>query len=131
MRTTRYAALLPLLLVGGCMEITTYESPSASGTVIDAASRKPIQGATVSVDEHPGLFTQTDADGQFTLVPTTRRTHIFLFAPYESLPPGGTVVIAADGYVPKELPVWGNAPSLLVPLDRVAHGRPNSRPEQP
>src|ERR1700747_3403445 len=91
-----YTVALPLLLsLSGCIEITTYVSPSASGTVIDAASKKPIEGATISVDDHPGLFAQTNSGGQFLLVPATRKTRIFALAPYESLPPGGTVVVSA------------------------------------
>jgi len=116
----RYAVALPLLIsLSGCIEITTYVSPSASGTVIDAASKKPIEGATISVDDHPGLFAQTNSAGQFLLVPTTRKTHIFALAPYESLPPDGTVVVSADGYAPREIVVTGSANSLLVALDRV------------
>jgi hypothetical protein len=128
----RYALALPVLLsLSGCIEITTYVSPSASGTVIDAASQKPIPGASISVDEHPGLFAQTNADGQFLLLPTTRKTHIFVLAPYESIPPGGTVVVSADGYASREIVVKGNAGSLLVPLDRVTPVRPAARPERP
>jgi hypothetical protein len=91
-----------LTSLSGCIEITTYVSPSASGTVVDAATKKAIQGATISVDDHPGLFAQTDSDGQFSLAPSTRTTHIFWLAPYRSLPPGGTVVVSADGYASKE-----------------------------
>jgi hypothetical protein len=108
-----------VVLLGGCIEITTYVSPAASGTVIDAATRKPIQGATVAVDDHPGLFTQTNSAGQFLLVPATRKTHIFALGPYESLPPGGTVVVSADGYVSREIVVQGRADPLVVSLDRV------------
>jgi hypothetical protein len=116
----RYAVAFPFLTsFSGCIQITTYVSPSASGTVIDAASQKPIQGATISVDDHPGLFAQTNSDGQFILVPATRTTRIFWLAPYESLPPGGTVVVSADGYASKEIVVKGRAHSLLVSLDRV------------
>lgn len=128
----RYLAVPPtLMFLSGCIEITTYISPGASGTVIDAASEKPIEGATISVDEHPGLFAQTNADGQFFLVPATRRKHIFLLAPYESLPPGGTVVISADGYASKEVVVRGSADSLIVPLDRTSTSRPAQRPQRP
>ena len=120
MRKWRYMVALPFLMsLSGCIEITTYVSPAASGTVIDATSKKPIQGATISVDNHPGLFAQTNSDGQFLLVPTTRKTRIFLLAPYRSLPPGGTVVVFADGYASKEIVIEGNANSLLVSLDRV------------
>ena len=117
--------------LSGCIEITTYVSPGASGTVIDAISRKPIQGAAISVDEHPGLFAQTNSEGQFVLLPTTRKTHIFLLAPYESLPPGGTVAIAADGYVSKEIVVKGSADSLVVPLERGPRARPDARSDRP
>lgn len=116
----RYSLPLSLLMsLSGCIEITTYVSPSASGTVVDAATKKPIQGATISVDDHPGLFTQTNSNGQFSLAPTTRTTHIFWLAPYRSLPPGGTVVVSAYGYASKEVLVNGNADPLLVSLLRV------------
>ncbi len=120
MRQWRYTAALPFLMsLSGCIEITTYVSPAASGTVIDAASRKPIQGATISVDDHPGLFSQTNSDGQFVLEPTSRKTRIFVLAPYRSLPPGGTVIVSADGYASREVVVDGSANSLLVSLVRV------------
>jgi len=120
MREWRYTVALPFLMsLSGCIEITTYVSPAASGTVIDATSKKPIQGATVSVENHPGLFAQTNSDGQFLLVPTTRTTRIFVLAPYRSLPPGGTVVVSADGYASREIVVDDNANSLLVSLVRV------------
>jgi hypothetical protein len=115
----RYAIALPFLSLSGCIEITTYVSPSASGTVLDAASQKPIQGATISVDNHPGLFAQTNSDGQFLLVPATRKTRIFALGPYESLPPGGAVVVSADGYASREIVVKGRANSLVISLDRV------------
>src|SRR5579863_628092 len=119
MSKRRYAAVLPFLVsLNGCIEITTYVSPSASGTVVDAVSQKPIQGATISVDGHPGLFAQTNSDGQFRLVPDTRKKHIFLLSPYESLPPSGTVVVSADGYISREMAVDGGANSLLVSLHK-------------
>jgi hypothetical protein len=132
MKKGRYVFVcLFLMSLSGCIEITTYVSPSASGTVIDAASHKPIPGATVSVDEHPGLFAQTNSEGQFILVPTTRKTHIFVLAPYESTPPGGTVVISAEGYASREIVVRGSADSLRVLLDRVSPVRPDPRSERP
>jgi hypothetical protein len=120
MRRWRYTVALPFLVsLSGCIEITTYVSPAASGTVIDAVSKKPIQGASISVDDHPGLFAQTNSDGRFVLVPATRKTHIFALAPYRSIPPGGTVVVSADGYASRELVVKGSADFLVVSLDRV------------
>jgi hypothetical protein len=120
MSKRRYTVALPFLIsLSGCIEITTYMSPSASGTVIDAVSKKPVQGATVSVPDHPGLFAQTNSEGQFLLVPATRKTRIFLLAPYESLPPGGTVVVSADGYASREITVKARDNSVLVSLDRV------------
>ena len=116
----RYTLTVAFVIsLGGCIEVTTYVSPAASGTVVDDASRKPVPGATISVDDQPGLFAQTNSDGQFVLVPTTRRTHIFVLAPYRSLPPGGTVVISADGYVSRKMAVSGSTEPLLVSLSRV------------
>jgi hypothetical protein len=116
----RYTLTLTFLMsLSGCIEITTYVSPSASGTVLDAVSQKPIPGATISVDGHPGLFAQTNSDGQFLLVPDTRKKHIFALAPYESLPPSGTIVVSADGYASREVVVRGSANSFRVSLDRV------------
>jgi hypothetical protein len=132
MRKWLYAAGVPLLMsLSSCIEITTYVSPAASGTVIDATSQKPIEGATVAVDDHPGLFAQTNADGQFFLEPTTRKRRIFVLAPYESLPPSATLVISALGYVSKEIVVKVSASALRVSLDRAAAVRPNPRPERP
>jgi hypothetical protein len=113
--------LIPLVLVSlsGCIEITTYVSPSASGTVVDAISQKPIQGASISVDGHPGLFAQTSSDGQFQLLPETRKKHIFVLSPYESLPPSCTIVVSADGYASREIAAEGHANLLLVTLDRL------------
>jgi len=115
----RTIALPFLISLGGCIEITTYVSPAASGTVIDATSKKPISGATISVDNQPGLFTQTNSDGQFVLVPTTRTTRIFVLAPYRSIPPGGAIVVFADGYASREIVVKGGDAPLLVSLVRV------------
>jgi hypothetical protein len=126
-----FAAIPFLLFLSGCIEITTYVSPAASGTVIDARSQRPIPGATVSVDEHPGLFAQTNPDGQFALLPITRKTHIFVLAPYESLPPSGTLVISAEGYAPTQIPVTGSANALTVSLERVAGARPRPCPDHP
>jgi hypothetical protein len=120
MSTWRYAVILPFLMsVSGCIEITTYVSPSASGRVTDAASQKPIQGATVSVDDHPGLVAQTDSEGQFLLPPASQKRRIFVLTAYESVPPGGTVVVSADGYASREIVVKGAANSLAIALDRV------------
>src|ERR1700741_712875 len=67
---------------------------TSGGIWVAAGAKEPIQGATISVDDHPGLFARTNSDGQFSLAPTTRTTHIFWLAPYRSLPPGGTVVVS-------------------------------------
>ena len=120
MRKWRHAIALPFLMsLNGCIEITTYVSPAASGTIVDATSERPIQGATISVDNQPGLFAQTNSDGQFVLVPTTRRTRIFVLAPYRSLPPGGTIVVFADGYASREIVVNGGSDPLVVSLVRL------------
>lgn len=108
-----------LISLSGCVEITTYVSPSASGTVTDATSQKPIPGATVAVEDHPGLFAQTNSAGEFLLVPDTRKKYIFALGPYESSPPSGTVVVSADGYASKEIAVKGSVNSLRVSLDKV------------
>jgi hypothetical protein len=115
----RYVVALPVLIsLGGCIEITTYTSPAASGTVIDAITKRPIPGATISVDGHPGLFAETNSEGQFVLAPTTNTTHIFWLAPYRSLPPGGTIVVFANGYAATEITVDGFADRLFVSLGR-------------
>jgi hypothetical protein len=120
MRRWCHVAALPFIIsFSGCIETTTFVSPGASGVVVDATSKKPIQGATISVDQHPGLFVQTDSDGRFVLMPTTRTTHIFVLAPYRSLPPGGTIIVLADGYAARELAVTSGADPLVVSLVRI------------
>jgi hypothetical protein len=110
---------MTLTSLSGCIEITTYVSPSASGTVVDAQSQKPIEGATISVKDHAGLFAQTNAEGEFVLTPVTRRSHIFVYEPYESLPPSGTLVVSADGYASRDIPVNEGANSRVVALQRL------------
>jgi hypothetical protein len=98
-------ASLLCLTLSACIEVTTFASLGASGTVVDATTRKPLQGATVAVAGHPGLFTQTDALGRFSLESTTQKAHVFLLGPYHSLPPISTVVVSAPGYAARELDV--------------------------
>jgi hypothetical protein len=115
----RPAAVLAFIGLSGCVEVTSYDSPSASGVVIDAASEKPLAAATVSVKDHPGFFAQADAAGQFVLLPITRKTYIFALAPYESSTFSGTLIVSADGYASKEIVVQGRVNSLRVALQRV------------
>jgi hypothetical protein len=120
MRRWQYsAALMTLTSLSGCIEITTYVSPSASGTVVDAQSQKPIEGATISVKDHAGLFTQTNAGGRFVLTPITRKSHIFVLGPYGSLPPSGTLVVSADGYALREIALNEGVNSPVVALQRL------------
>jgi hypothetical protein len=119
MRRWRYCAALMTLTLSGCIEITTYVSPSASGAVVDAQSQKPIEGATISVKDHAGLFAQTNAKGQFVLTPVTRKSHIFVLGPYESLPPSGTLVVSADGYASRDIAVNEGVNSPVVALQRI------------
>ena len=55
--------VLPTVNVGGSNELT--QSVTLSGTVTDAASRKPIPGATVVVEGHSGAL--TDSVGKYSL----------------------------------------------------------------
>lgn len=117
MRKSAHAISLSLLVsLGGCMEVTTQVTPSASGTLVDAATGKPIDGASISVNDHPDVFVQTTSDGQFSLAPTTRTTTIFWLAPYRTPPASGAIVVSADGYASTEIPVDGGARRLLVAL---------------
>jgi hypothetical protein len=113
------AALMTLTSLSGCIEITTYVSPSASGTVVDAQSQKPIEGATISVKDHAGLFTQTNTEGQFVLTPITRKSHIFWLEPYGSLPPSGTLVVSADGYASRDIALNEGVNSPVIALQRL------------
>ena len=120
MKRWRYcAALMTLTSLSGCIEITTYVSPSASGTVVDAQSQKAIEGATISVKDRAGLFTQTNAEGQFVLTPITRKSHIFVLGPYGSLPPSGTLVVSAAGYASREIALNEGVNSPVVALQRL------------
>jgi hypothetical protein len=101
------------------MEVTTNVTPSASGTVVDAVTNKPINGASISVNDHPGIFVQTNPDGQFSLAPTTRKTTIFWLAPYKTPLASGTIVVSADGYASREMPIDSSARLLLVALARI------------
>jgi len=64
--------LLAALTLSGCILPVPHYSTrfqGVSGQVCDARTQKPIPGVRVSVDEHPEVFTTTDAEGRYLLKP--------------------------------------------------------------
>src|SRR5882762_5740781 len=109
----RIANSFLLLIVGGCVEITVYDSPGVQGIVTDALSGKPIAGATLSVKSKSTVATQTLADGTFALAAATRKLKA-LPLPYDSVTPGGVLMVSATGYQSKEVIVQGGINNITV-----------------
>jgi hypothetical protein len=85
-----------MLLIAGLMALTTglvsaQEHNIVSGTVIDATTDQPIEGASVEVDgTDPLISTVTDGLGEYTL---------------KNVSGGGqTFIVSADGYVGQAVP---------------------------
>jgi hypothetical protein len=55
------------LVLSGCTPWHTRVTPAVSGIVIDAASGKPISGATVYIEEFPKKPAVTKDDGRFSI----------------------------------------------------------------
>ena len=113
----KIAWLFLLLPIGGCVEITVYDSPGMQGTVVDAFSSKPIADATLSVKSNATAVTHTLADGSFSLAAIARKVKV-LPLPYDSVTPGGTLLVSAPGYQPKELTFHGgNHTDISIALE--------------
>ena len=69
-RVMRYSAIVTVLFVGifcqGCV-VFRYPTPEVRGSVIDAATKKPIAGVRVQDRKHSHIFCETSADGTFDL----------------------------------------------------------------
>jgi hypothetical protein len=78
------AGVVVLALLIGCLPIphTTERSPEIYGSVLDASTRSPIQGARIFLSGHPDISCASDSTGHFRL----KATHNFNFG---SVPPEG------------------------------------------
>jgi hypothetical protein len=95
----RFTPILSMLgaaiLLQGCLAFP-YPTPAVSGSVIDAASKKPIGNAQIQVRRHSGIHCTSTADGRFDLPAGSVWGPCFLM-------PGDYLVMAdvcfrADGY---------------------------------
>lgn len=79
---TRYCFLI-LSLLSGLLSVTAADQDELQGSVIDADTDEPISGVIV---RSKGVFTSTDTDGRFTIVPESGADSIsFRFMGYETL----------------------------------------------
>jgi hypothetical protein len=102
--------LLILGLFTGCLPIphTSQRSPEFRGTVLDARTRGPVQGAKIVLSEDPTISCTSAKDGSFRLKATRNFHLLYIWNPaYESMPewPKGkeygkvTVTISHPNYV--------------------------------
>jgi hypothetical protein len=113
----RILCALGFAFLGGCVEITTFTSPSASGVVTDASTQQPIAGALISVKGRPSASTSTGSDGTFSLAAAKGKARVLPIGPYDPISPSGTLVISAEGYISQEVSVHGGINSLRVALE--------------
>ena len=122
---------LPIVLfsVGGCIPFRFTQTPGAKGTVVDALSKVPIQGAVVSLmsagyGAHPenNADMRTATDGRFEIAPKKQ------WGPYilgdHPAPRHAYIRIKAHGYidVERDISIWVTGPSMtdlgLIPMIR-------------
>ena len=71
--------LIAGLVFSGCVPAPSVDerSPAVSGRVVDAATGRPIKGATVMLHEHPSYKARTDSDGAYR-IRARHNVHLFL-----------------------------------------------------
>jgi hypothetical protein len=82
-------------LLSGCV-VPIPSTLHVRGHVLDAATRKPISGARVTVQDHPNATRLTASDGFFDVPAETHWG--FIMPPAEPVGLPDTVVITKDGY---------------------------------
>lgn len=65
----RIIFLALVVICPGCIPYHLRESPHVTGTVVDEASRQPIDGATLYYQTYPKHRIQTSKDGRFDFPP--------------------------------------------------------------
>ena len=55
-----------IVLSQGCL-VFPYPSPEVKGSVVDASTKKPIEGAKIKSVKRPDIFCKTLSDGSFDL----------------------------------------------------------------
>jgi hypothetical protein len=113
----RYACALLFIFLTGCLPYphTTERSPEVSGTVIDARTRAPIQGAKVFLVQSPHHTTYTDVNGHFDLE-ATRNVHLGIITPGSDWPDrkDSVMEITHTNYLPIGGTWNGNAGEILL-----------------
>jgi hypothetical protein len=79
--STRFKLAVTLVLslcIAGCMQGPSRDvrSPEVSGKVLDSETHEPLQGARVSLHDHPSIAAATDSIGRFHLR-GTKNIHLF------------------------------------------------------
>ncbi len=82
----------------------------ARGYVVDAATKKPLAGARVTIQNHPKATSVTASDGSFDIPSETKLQ--FWVPPMEPVGLPGTVVVTKPGYRSKTI----NGPDQRHPI---------------
>lgn len=96
--------LIPLFSASGCFPYHFTMRPGAAGQVIDSASKRPIEGAKVTLTTYSAgnkdedVSVKTRDDGSF-IIPADRKWGIIIIlGPFDPLPLNGQVSVRANGY---------------------------------
>jgi len=118
MPLVRTAALLPILMCSGCIPYHLQETPTVTGSVMDAATRQPIAGAKLHYEKYPDRVVLTSNDGVFAF-PAIRKWQLVPLGPYDRFDKLHLRVDAV-GYRTGEveLPPWGDSILHVFYLDQ-------------
>jgi hypothetical protein len=81
--------LVVLVFFSGCLPIphTSQRSPEFRGTVLDARTQTPVQGAKIFLSEDPAISCTSDGSGSFRLRATRNFHLLYLWNPaHETMP---------------------------------------------
>ncbi len=109
MKNQLAVVVLTSCLAAGCMPYQWYDTPAATGELLDGVSGLPIQGAAVvikaSASDH-STTTETGADGKFEAPAGTHWTLVPLGL-FDPLNAHALITITAPGYQKFE---WSQSP---------------------
>lgn len=125
-RRCLFAILLSLVCTGlvlaACSERLAYDTPYLHTRVVDSDTGLPIANVRVAVWNRDNPLKQamglSDRDGYVLVPPVTHE--IWVFGPWDPIPPDGKARFEAPGYAVQEIDVDGGvveaAPVALTPM---------------